>query len=734
MGYVMKLKSTLSRVLTVALTIGISGQSLAATPDPASEEYLRNTGLGTINVLPAWNSATGSGIVVASLDTGARISHFELQGRIAPGGSTGDIDSGGGHGTSLAGVIAANFNNAGIVGVAYEAQVLPIGVANSSRFAGAASAAAGFNIAASRGDVRIINFSAGTIFAEPLNSSIINAINAGKAVIIRAGNDFQANPDVPPSVYNQFNGRGIIVGAYNPNTGTIADLSNKAGAAANVYLAAPGVGITAPGNSSDDAFVSWTGSSIASTHVAGAAALVLSQNPSLSSAQVVEILLNSATDIDAPGVDAISGHGLLNVGNALSAQGDLDSSSSSAGALGVGLAALAVGGGVAYFWNKNKKAKEELENALVFDSYDRPYIMNLNQVLNVQNEAPKLFDVMNMFDRQTRAVDVEMSENLSMSLHTRTANQTDYVFLKDSDPFLEEHDELRDEDLSLKVAGNFNNSLSFNMQHNYAPSSGFDNVGNLSLSENFIWASSYGSQYLGFGSIADSMSVAYQPTKKVALRVGANHLDDGLEHGLSSDSAMLQGSYFPTEKSSLSLRLSNLYEDGSLLGGASGGAFSVAHANTTAIGVTGKYEVFDKFSLFASFTQGYTGVKEQQGSFLQGFSGLSSQSWGTGLIGSNLFRYNDRAGFAISSPLHVSSGDADLIVPQSLDSFRNVSTSKTRVSLSPQGREIDLEAFYRMNLNHRTQLGTSVAYRDTPEGASYNGEGLSVFTTVGMRF
>ena len=293
---------------------------------------------------------------------------------------------------------------------------------------------------------------------------------------------------------------------------------------------------------------------------------------------------------------------------------------------------------------------------------------------------------------------------------------------------------MRDEDLSLKVAGNFNNSLSFNMQHNYAPSSGFDKVGNLSLSENFIWASSYGSQYLGFGSIADSMSVAYQPTKKVALRVGANHLDDGLEHGLSSDSAMLQGSYFPTEKSSLSLRLSNLYEDGSLLGGASGGAFSVAHANTTAIGVTGKYEVFDKFSLFASFTQGYTGVKEQQGSFLQGFSGLSSQSWGTGLIGSNLFRYNDRAGFAISSPLHVSSGDADLIVPQSLDSFRNVSTSKTRVSLSPQGREIDLEAFYRMNLNHRTQLGTSVAYRDTPEGANYNGEGLSVFTTVGMRF
>jgi len=729
----MKFQSVLSRVLPIALYVGISGQALAATPDPGSPEYQLNSGLGTINAAPAWDSTTGSGITVASLDTGVRATHFELQGRIAAGSSPGDVDEGGGHGTSLAGVIAANFNGEGMVGVAYEAQILSLGVADSNRFAGASSAAAGFTIATSRSDVRIISFGVSTIFAEPLNSSIINAMNVGKAVFIRAGNNFQANPDVPPSVYDQFNGRGIIVGAYNPNTGTIADISNKAGGAANVYLAAPGVGIVGPGNRSDDDFVSWSGSSIATAHVAGAAALILSQNPGLSSEQVVEILLNSATDIDAPGVDAISGHGLLNVAAAVGAQDGVKSSSdSSATAIGaVALAAAAAGG---YFWIKNKKAKESLETALVFDGYDRPYIMNLNQALNVKNETPKLFDVMNMFDRQTRSVDVAMSESLSLSMHARTANPRDYIFLKDSDPFLENDDKLRDEDLSLKMAGNFKNGLSFNMQHNYAPSSGFDNVGNLSLSENFIWSSSYGSQYMGFGNIADSMSVGYQPNKKVAFKFGANRLDDGLEHGLSSESAMLQGSYFPTEKTSVSLRVSNLYEDGSLLGGASGGAFSVAHANTTAIGLTGKYRVFEKFSLFASFTQGYTGVKEQQGSFLQGFSGLGSQSWGTGVIGSNLFRFNDRAGFAISSPLRISSGDADLIVPQSLDSSRNVISSQTRVSMSPEGKEIDLEAFYRMNLNHRTQIGTSLAYRSTPEDINNVGEGLSVFTTVGLRF
>ena len=144
--------------------------------------------------------------------------------------------------------------------------------------------------------------------------------------------------------------------------------------------------------------------------------------------------------------------------------------------------------------------------------------------------------------------------------------------------------------------------------------------------------------------------------------------------------------------------------------------------------------MFEKFSLFASFTEGFTNVDEQKGSFLQDFTGVRSQSWGAGVIGSDLFRYNDRAGIAISSPLRVSNGDVDLIVPQSLDSFRNVVSDKTRVSLTPDGREIDLEAFYRMNLSHNTQLGTSLTYRDTGASTNAYGDGLSVFTTVGLVF
>ena len=732
----MNVKSVLSKAVTAAILLGLSGQTLSATPDPTSAEFLNQWGLRAINVLPAWSNTTGSGIVVATLDTGVNASHFELADKVisVAGGSTVDVDGGGGHGTSIAGVIAAGFNGAGMIGVAYDSRILPIGVADSNRFANSNSATAGINLAASRGDVRIISITYATVFSEPQNSAIINAMNAGKLIVMRAGNDSQANPDVPPSVYNQFNGRGIIVGALGGGNNLIS-ISNKAGAAANVYMVAPGEGIYTPGNRCNDCFTRWTGTSIATPHVAGAAALILSQNPGLSSQEVTEILFNSATDLGAPGVDSEYGHGLLNVGAALSAQGDLDSSSGgSSAALGVGIAALAVGGGIAYFWNKNKKAKESLDKTLVFDSYDRPYIMNLNQALNVQKSAPKLFDVMNMFDRQTRSVGIDMSDNLSLTMHARTNNPTDYVFLKDSDPFLEADEQVRDEDLAMKMAGNFKNGLSFNLHHNYAPSSGFDNVGDLSLSENFIWSSSYGSQYMGFGNLSDSLSLGYQANNKLAFKLGANRVEDNLENGQSSNAVMLQGSYAPTDNSSVSLRVNNLYENGNLLGGASSGAFSVSNANTTAVGVTGKYKVFDKFSLFASFTGGFTNVSEQQGSFLQSFSGLRSQSWGTGVIGSSLFRYNDRAGFAISSPLRVSNGKADLVVPQSLDGSRNIVSDSTRVTLAPEGSELDFEAFYRMNLSHRTQLGTSVTYRSIPENTSYVGDGMSVFTTIGMRF
>ena len=128
----MKIRSAFNQTITIALLLSLSGQTLSATPDPASQEFLNQYGLRTINVMPAWSSTTGSGIVVASLDTGVNTSHFEMAGKIisVDGGSTIDVDGGGGHGTAIASFVDAGFNGAGMIGVAYESRILPIGVAD----------------------------------------------------------------------------------------------------------------------------------------------------------------------------------------------------------------------------------------------------------------------------------------------------------------------------------------------------------------------------------------------------------------------------------------------------------------------------------------------------------------------------------------------------------------------------------------------------------------------------
>ncbi|MCK5360688.1 MAG: S8 family serine peptidase, partial [Gammaproteobacteria bacterium] len=172
----MKLTHVLPRTILITCLLALSGQGLAQLPDPQSAEFLRQYGLRTINAFPAWGSTTGSGIVVATLDTGVNATHVELLGRIAAGSSLSDVDStGGGHGTSVAGIIASNFNGQGIIGVAYEASILALQVTDSNRQATSTSAAAGFNLATARSDVRVINFTAGTIFSEPLNSAIVNS-------------------------------------------------------------------------------------------------------------------------------------------------------------------------------------------------------------------------------------------------------------------------------------------------------------------------------------------------------------------------------------------------------------------------------------------------------------------------------------------------------------------------------------------------------------------------------
>lgn len=271
-----------------------------------------------INAPEVWNQGiTGKGMVVAAIDSGVDYTHPDLAGNILQ--NLGEIPNNGidddrngyvddvrgwdfvsndnnpmdenidGHGTHVAGAIAAERNNFGITGVAYNAKIMPVRVLDSSGYGKPHNIAAGIRYAADNG-ANIINLSFGNEnIPRPVEDDAIQyATDKGVVVVMAAGNDGSIQPEYPARDADRF---GIAVGSIDRNS-TMSYFSDRAGSRPLHYLVAPGADIysTTPYNS----YETYSGTSMATPHVAGVAALVLSANPTLTPAQVEYILTTTA--------------------------------------------------------------------------------------------------------------------------------------------------------------------------------------------------------------------------------------------------------------------------------------------------------------------------------------------------------------------------------------------------------------------------------------------------------
>lgn len=281
-----------------------------APNDPA---FPQQWGLHNIQAPEAWTITTGGPIVIAVLDSGIDGEHPDLAGKVLPGynaldGSANTHDDNG-HGTAVAGLIAANTDNdAGIAGLCWECRLLPVKVVDARGVGDDASLAAGIRWAADNG-ARVINMSlGGEGDSRLLRETIDYAAGRGIVLVAASGNERQAgNPVTYPAAYPNV----IAVGATG-NSDTITGFSNTGD---YLDLAAPGVGLwtTLPGGR----YGPPNGTSFSSPYVAGAAALVLTQRPDLGWADVGCILKASADDRGPPGKDPEYGWGRLNVFRAL---------------------------------------------------------------------------------------------------------------------------------------------------------------------------------------------------------------------------------------------------------------------------------------------------------------------------------------------------------------------------------------------------------------------------------
>jgi len=193
-----------------------------------------------------------------------------------------------GHGTHVAGTIAGGNNGFGVTGIAYDAKIMPVKVLNNEGSGSSDSVVDGIYYAVNNG-ANVINLSLGGNFPNSaLEAAIQYASSKGTVVVMAAGNNGYPFTNYPARYADNW---GLAVGAVDRDN-KMANFSNQAGMNAFPYVTAPGVGIysSVPGNQ----YATYSGTSMATPHVAGVVALMLSANPSLTDAQIRQIIIETS--------------------------------------------------------------------------------------------------------------------------------------------------------------------------------------------------------------------------------------------------------------------------------------------------------------------------------------------------------------------------------------------------------------------------------------------------------
>ncbi len=272
---------------------------------PNDVDYPLQWHLAAIEAPAAWATTTGSEqIRVAVLDTGVDVEHTDLAPNLLSGGNTFDGISGWqdvhGHGTAVAGVIAAAANNEeGVASVAWNSPIVPIRVTDGDNQTTSWALAAGIALAVDQG-AKVINVSYSPSHHDDILLRQAELAHlAGSLVVFSAGNSGE-------QVVGGGSESALWVGAVDQD-GSLASFSTFGDF---VDLVAPGVSIytTQLGNT----YGTWSGASFAAPIVSGVAALVWSVNPDLRPTTVQGILLATATDLGPSGDDARFGAGQVN--------------------------------------------------------------------------------------------------------------------------------------------------------------------------------------------------------------------------------------------------------------------------------------------------------------------------------------------------------------------------------------------------------------------------------------
>jgi len=283
--------AALSRLRASAFVAGAEKdavlEGLDVTPNDA--DWSAQWGLRRVGLPSAWDHTRGSSTtVVAVLDTGVAAGRQDLEGAILPGYNLLDLGvapiDDNGHGTAVAGIIAARTNNhEGIAGVCWTCSILPIKVLAADGSGDTALVAAGIVHAADAG-ARVISMSlGGPADDRTLDEAVAYALGKGAILVAAAGNNGSSAPFYPADI------PGVVSVAASNESDHLYPWSNFG---SWVQVAAPGCNVAPARAGGYDLFC---GTSSATPVIAGLIALALSEQPNATRDAVVNAIESTAT-------------------------------------------------------------------------------------------------------------------------------------------------------------------------------------------------------------------------------------------------------------------------------------------------------------------------------------------------------------------------------------------------------------------------------------------------------
>ena len=298
----------------------LPGGPVAALPgSPLAAESVRSEQwhLKTLNVAGAWAVATGAGVTVAVIDSGVDSHHVDLDGQVLPGldlvEAKGDADTDlVGHGTTVSALIAGKDDNAGVVGIAPKAKILPVRVLDqANRYDDAVIVANGVRWAVDHG-ARVINLSLGGSGSSPALAAALDYAFAKDVVVVACTGNMSAASS--SGVWYPAREPGVIAVAGMERSGDVLWSGSITGA--ETVVTAPATQLV---GARPTGYWRVQGTSFAAPMVSGTAALIRSRWPDMSAGEVINRIIRTARDRGPEGRDNKYGYGLVDPTGALTA-------------------------------------------------------------------------------------------------------------------------------------------------------------------------------------------------------------------------------------------------------------------------------------------------------------------------------------------------------------------------------------------------------------------------------